>query len=325
LVFWRFLMPRASAAADAQAVRRPGSVVGNPFFMVIVGRDSGTRVVPASACRCAWCRCGTQARGADGPLWGACYAGPWCGLPVVPGVIACWAWFQSTPVVPGVIVCWAWFRCRLVMPAWYHADVVGPCGWWSEATDRAAEHAHAVDAATRPRDRCYFESQNQPGRDPDLAVAAHLMGKPFGTRGSVIGSLFVIGMRQIAHPERALCRLRRAGARCAGCGMSARYVEGTLCRSGTKARCAEGTLWVACSCAERGSRLRSVVVGLIPDARDPDRTPGMPAWFQKGVVGTCVWQPKRRRSGRRTRPCSRPLRARDRSHFDSDFGRACGG
>ncbi len=47
----------------------------------------------------------------------------------------------------------------------------------------------------------------------------------------------------------------------------------------------------------------------------------MLAWFSDGVIGTCEWQPKRRRPGRRTRPCSRPLRARDRWLFDR-FGGA---
>src|SRR6266511_5277110 len=36
-----------------------------------------------------------------------------------------------------------------------------------------------------------------------------------------------------------------------------------------------------------------------------------------GVVGACGWQPKRTRPERRTRPCSRPLRARDRWHFSA--------
>ena len=43
-----------------------------------------------------------------------------------------------------------------------------------------AEQAHAVDAATRPRDPSFFEGQNRLERDPDLWVAAHLMGRPLG-------------------------------------------------------------------------------------------------------------------------------------------------
>ena len=44
----------------------------------------------------------------------------------------------------------------------------------------AAEQAHAVDAAARPQDRGFFEGQNRLERDPDLVVAAQLMGRPFG-------------------------------------------------------------------------------------------------------------------------------------------------
>jgi len=29
------------------------------------------------------------------------------------------------------------------------------------------------------------------------------------------------------------------------------------------------------------------VQGVIPEARDPDRTPGVPAWYHVGVVGGC--------------------------------------
>jgi len=43
-----------------------------------------------------------------------------------------------------------------------------------------AQPAHAVDAAARPQDRRYFESWNWPECHLDLAVAARLMGKPFG-------------------------------------------------------------------------------------------------------------------------------------------------
>ena len=48
------------------------------------------------------------------------------------------------------------------------------------AGNRAAQPAHAVDAAARPQDRCFFEGQNWLGCDPDLSVAAQLMGKPLG-------------------------------------------------------------------------------------------------------------------------------------------------
>jgi len=43
-------------------------------------------------------------------------------------------------------------------------------------SDRATQPAHAVDAAARPQDRCFFETYNQTQRVPDLLVAARLMG-----------------------------------------------------------------------------------------------------------------------------------------------------
>ena len=46
----------------------------------------------------------------------------------------------------------------------------------------AAEHAHAVDAAARPRDRRFFETENRPEVRTDLVVAAQLMGNPLGAR-----------------------------------------------------------------------------------------------------------------------------------------------
>jgi len=45
----------------------------------------------------------------------------------------------------------------------------------------AAEQAHAVDAAARPQDRGFFETQNRPEVSTDLWVAAQLMGRPFGS------------------------------------------------------------------------------------------------------------------------------------------------
>src|SRR5438034_11666215 len=53
----------ALAAADGQAVRRPGSVVGMPFLDLDAANcSSGTRVVPAPSCRRSLCRRGTKAR-----------------------------------------------------------------------------------------------------------------------------------------------------------------------------------------------------------------------------------------------------------------------
>jgi hypothetical protein len=45
---------------------------------------------------------------------------------------------------------------------------------------RTAEQAHAVDAASRPQDRGVFDGQNQFEHDPDVSVAAQLMGRPLG-------------------------------------------------------------------------------------------------------------------------------------------------
>jgi hypothetical protein len=56
----------------------------------------------------------------------------------------------------------------------------------------AAEHAHAVDAAARPRDPRFFEGQNRLERFPDLVVAAQLMGNPLGGWGSVITRPFFV-------------------------------------------------------------------------------------------------------------------------------------
>ena len=39
---------------------------------------------------------------------------------------------------------------------------------------RSAEHAVPAEAASRPQDRWFFDTQNQPERDPDQSVAAPL-------------------------------------------------------------------------------------------------------------------------------------------------------
>ena len=44
----------------------------------------------------------------------------------------------------------------------------------------AAQPAHAVDAAARPRDPSFFEGQNRLASCTDLSVAAQLMGNPLG-------------------------------------------------------------------------------------------------------------------------------------------------
>ena len=58
-------------------------------------------------------------------------------------------------------------------------------------TMAAAEQAHAVDAASRPRDRGFFETENRPEGSTDLLVAAQLMGRPFGTRGKAASMPFL--------------------------------------------------------------------------------------------------------------------------------------
>ena len=57
--------------------------------------------------------------------------------------------------------------------------------------------------------------------------------------------------------------------------------------------------------------------GVIPNVRDPDQTPVVPMWYYADVVSGCGRQPERPRPERRTYRSSRPLRARDRSVFDS--------
>jgi hypothetical protein len=69
-----------------------------------------------------------------------------CGLPVVGSRVLCWAWFQIEARCAG--------RDRMlgVVPdqgplcrVWYHAGVVGGCGWQASDGDRSAEHAYAAD------------------------------------------------------------------------------------------------------------------------------------------------------------------------------------
>jgi hypothetical protein len=121
--------------------------------------------------------------------------GPLCGAPVVQEVVRtpvvliarygqpdsrC-AWFRLRPVVQGVVLCAAWFRPN----ARYAGRDTGRV-WSAHAThnpkqgDRSAEHAHAVDAAARRRDRGFFEMEHRPEVRTDLWVAAQLMGNPLG-------------------------------------------------------------------------------------------------------------------------------------------------
>jgi hypothetical protein len=58
---------------------------------------------------------------------------PSCGVPVVPRVIVCWAWFNRTPVVPGMIPCGGGSHMRVA----------------ARNDEPAAEPAHAADRCAR--------------------------------------------------------------------------------------------------------------------------------------------------------------------------------
>jgi hypothetical protein len=84
----------------------------------------------------------------------------------------------------------------------------------------------------------------------------------------------------------------------------------------TQARGAARPLWAA------GSRAGVVRFKARCAARDPKcawfrSRPVVQVWYDAGVVSACGRQPDRDRPERRTRPCNRPLRARDRRLFDS--------
>jgi hypothetical protein len=112
-----------------------------------------------------------------------------------------------------------------------------------------------------------------------------LNGNPFGGWGTVIGTPHLVA-QSIAVLERPSCRLGRAGAR------GARVVRRPVVRI---TRCGE----------------RNRIPGVVPpNARRAGRDPVRGGRHMRVA-------PERRRPARRTRPCSRPLRARDRSHFDS--------
>src|SRR5262249_18485582 len=94
----------------------------------------------------------------------------------------------------------------------------------------------------------------------------------------------------------------------------------------TRARCAEGSLcnmWYEGSLCwrlvgaevipdARDSRSMPLVEGVIPDARDTNRTPVVEGVILCRCGRLMLMARRRRRAGRRTRRCSRPLRARDR-------------
>jgi hypothetical protein len=151
----------------------------------------------------------------------------------------------------------------------------------STINGQASESCGPTRRCSRPlraRDRWYFER-------PYPARSRQLNGKPLGGWGSVVGTPFLVPCAGLGCARR-LCQGRRAGARCAG------VVRPPVVRN---ARCAQpdrvlgvvlmearGAGVIACRCGTR-----------MPGA-------GEPAW-----------------PAHPTRPCSRPLRARDRLLFDT--------
>jgi hypothetical protein len=123
-------------------------------------------------------------------------------------------------------------------------------------------------------------------------------------------------MRRIVLPEGLFCQLRRAAVRCAGCGTSARCAASTLCwvwyDGSLCAALVVGSVivcwaWfqIAARCAER-DRVRRVI-------QIAARCAGVVGCW----CGTIMPLPiQNGEPGRRTRRCSRPLRARDRWHFE---------
>jgi hypothetical protein len=121
----------------------------------------------------------------------------------------------------------------------------------------------------RARDRAHF--------DWNCMRSRQLNGTPFGTRGGVIIIPFSFWMWRIGLPEGALCLIRRAGARYAGCGTNARCADGAWCRAWYDGplcrRLVEGNV----TPEEPGSRSTSVVPGVIPGGRDSRSRPVLPA------------------------------------------------
>src|SRR4051794_8952395 len=125
-------------------------------------------------------------------------------------------------------------------------------------------------------------------------------------------------MQRIALTERPLCTPGRVGAGCAGVVRRPVVLQARYATCGTNARCAVRPFWAAYACAECGQMNAGCA------ARDSRcawyrLTPVVPGWFGAGVVGPCGTQPEAERPERRTRRCSRPLRAQDRWLF----GRLC--
>ena len=179
-------------------------------------------VVPAPSCRSPWCR--------------AWYDGPWCGAPVMQRVggrlvvlLACSGQRDRVLCVVQMNArCAGRDRVLSMIPTerpFCRRDRVqkwlAHAGGHPNVADRSAEHAHAADRFAR--EIVGFLTVCR-------ARLRRLMGTPFGVRGAWVTFLFSIGMGRITLREGALCRLRRAEARGAGRGTSARCANCPWCR-----------------------------------------------------------------------------------------------
>ena len=137
--------------------------------------------MPTPACRCPW-------------YW-VWYDGPLCCMLVVLGVVRKPVVLRARSGQPDWVLGVVQMKARCagrgavlrVVPTARPSCRRGTVPVWSvhaggnpNVSDRSAEHAHAVDAAARPQDRGFFDSQHQPERFLDLSVAVQLMGNPFG-------------------------------------------------------------------------------------------------------------------------------------------------
>ena len=121
--------------------------------------------------------------------------------------------------------------------------------------ERVAEHIV-------PADRCAREIVGFL-KASCAARSRQLNGKPFGTRGNVIGIPFIDVDAVSRILERPLCQLRRAGARGAACSSKARGADCSLCRRGSNARGAACSSCRARSCAECDTERTPVVLVVI--------------------------------------------------------------
>ena len=114
------------------------------------------------------------------------------------GVVQCSAFSIRCIRAPVIVAVVQFSACstrrirRPVLPAVVPLSVVPPnavgCMWAGSVGHAAAQPfpgmpaqpAHAVDAAARPRDRGFCETENRPEVGTELSVAAQLMGNPLG-------------------------------------------------------------------------------------------------------------------------------------------------